>query len=79
MSLPLATATLRADLRRELVRLRARPHEGGPFFAAREGELLVFDDSGERCWILTREILERLRALPDGAGAAEAWRSLEQP
>lgn len=76
MTLTTEQATLRASFRRELLRLRARPFEGGPMHATRQGVLLAFDDSDERCVEVKSEAIERLKALPDGAGVEEVWRAL---
>ena len=61
-------ADTRAAFRRELVRLAARPLAGGPMDATREGSLLAFFDWREEAVEVTAELLERLRALPSGAG-----------
>lgn len=73
MSIPLPLASLRADLKRELQRLNARDWEGGPYVVLRQSVLMVEHVEA------TPAVLERLRALPDGAGPVAAWRALEQP
>lgn len=77
MTLTTQAATLRASLRRELVRLHATPRLGGPFHATREGVLLAFDDSGERCYVVTSSTITDLGHLKDCAGPDAVWALLE--
>lgn len=65
-------ASLRADVRQELARLRARAVEGGPFLVVRTGVLLAALPDGEEVEV-GPERVAALRALPDGAGGAAAW------
>ena len=68
MSVSLATASLRAAWRRELRRLLARPMEGGPLDAVREGALLAVYDGPTAQVIVDDATVSVLARLPDGAG-----------
>lgn len=68
ISIPLHVADLRASFKAELARLAARPLEGGPDIAIREGVLLAWMPGREPV-VVDGETIARLRALPERAGA----------
>ena len=61
-------ATLRASWRRELSRLGARPFEGGPHDAVRQGALLAFFDASGPVIEVSTETMSALGRLLDGCG-----------
>ena len=67
---------LKSGLRRELLRLKARPFEGGPSCAARNGTLWVFRKESAENLPVTKAVLVSLAALSDGAGAEQAWQAI---
>lgn len=76
MTLSTELADIRAAFRRELRRLAARPIEGGPQDAAREGSLLAWFPPLGRSYVVDNETVERLRALPSCAGVEAVRESL---
>lgn len=68
MTLSTQAASLRAAFKRELTRLEATPHLGGPYCATREGVLLAWI-ADEHAAVIDEVLIERLTRLPDGAGA----------
>jgi hypothetical protein len=74
--MPLSTeaADLRARLRKQLKRLRARPQEEGPLVAYRDGKLLV---AGKATYVVTPEMIAELECLRAGAGSVAVWKVIE--
>ena len=67
-SISVRLADLRAAFRRELRRLHARPVDGGPMDAVREGALLAFFPPLGQSYTVTHATVAALNALPNGAG-----------
>lgn len=68
-------ATLRAQFRREMLRIGARWIEGGPGEAVRQGALIAYRD--EREWIVTNETIDELTQIIDGLGPDPVYAALE--
>ncbi len=66
-TLSIAAADLRASFKRELERLSARPLEGGPSCAVRNGVLLAWVGDGPEV-VVDEDLVFVLARLPDGAG-----------
>lgn len=73
MSVSVEVASLRAALRRELVRLHARAFQGGPYDVIRDGELLAFRDAE---YVVDSGTIAALVTLPDGCGPVVVWQAI---
>lgn len=70
MTITTDLATLRALFRQQLRRLGARPIEGGPMDAVRDGVLIAFHNYDDLEVEVDSATISALAALPDGVGPA---------
>lgn len=67
-TIPIATASLRAQMLREMIRLLALHYQGGPRIEVRDGALYAQAPHGPLVEV-DADLIAVLRRLPDGAGS----------
>lgn len=67
-TIPIATASLRAQMLREMIRLLALHYQGGPRVEVRDGDLYAQAKHGPLVKV-DSDLIDVLRRLPDGAGS----------